>query len=49
MAEEVKVETRKKFKAAEPTKGPGGGGPGARGGYQKPKDARKTISRILGS
>ena len=47
MAEEA-VKTRKKFKAAEPTKGPGGGGPGARGGYQKPKDARKTIRRILG-
>ena len=27
---------------------PQGGGPGARGGYQKPKDAGKTIKRLLG-
>ncbi len=27
--------------------GPGPGGPGARGGFQKPKDLKKTISRIL--
>ena len=23
--------------------GPGGGGPGARGGYQKPKNAKRTM------
>lgn len=27
--------------------GPGTGGPGARGGYQKPNNARKTLSRLL--
>ncbi|MBQ9412296.1 MAG: ABC transporter ATP-binding protein [Oscillospiraceae bacterium] len=40
-------EKRQRFKAAEPARGPGGGGPGARGGFQKPKDARGTIRRIL--
>ncbi len=28
--------------------GPGGGGPGARGGYQKPKNAKRTMLRLLG-
>ena len=37
----------KKFKAAEPQKGPGPGGPGARGGYQKPKNTRQTVLRLL--
>ena len=41
-------EKRQKFKAAEAEKGPGSGGPAARGGYQKPKDAKKTIRRLLG-
>ncbi len=27
--------------------GPGGGGPGARGGYQKPKDAKRTMLRLM--
>ena len=27
--------------------GPGRGGPGARGGYQKPKDAKRTMLRLL--
>ena len=27
---------------------PKGGGPGARGGFQKPKDAKKTVKRLLG-
>ena len=40
MAEEKK----QKFKSAE---GGAGGGPGARGGFQKPKDTKKTIRRIL--
>ena len=39
-------EKRLKFKAAEAGKGPGSGGPGARGGFQKPKNARKTIRRM---
>ena len=43
MAEEKK----QKFAAAEAMKGGHGGGRGARGGYQKPKDARKTIRRLL--
>ena len=40
-------EKRQKFKAAEAGKGPGSGGPGARGGFQKPKDTKKTVRRIL--
>ena len=44
MAEELK---KQKFKSAEAGKGPGSGGPGARGGYQRPKDAGRTIRRIL--
>ena len=43
MAEESK---KRKFKDAEAGNGPGG--PGARGGFQKPKNAGKTIRRILG-
>ena len=27
--------------------GPGSGGPGARGGYQKPKNAKRTMLRLL--
>ena len=42
MAEEKK----QKFAAAEAKGGPGGG-PHARGGFQKPKDTRKTIKRLL--
>ena len=34
-----------KYKTAEPQKGKGG--PGARGGYQKPKNAAKTIKRLV--
>ena len=31
-----------------PGRGPGGpGGPGARGGYQKPKDAKRTMLRLM--
>ncbi|MBR1660119.1 MAG: ABC transporter ATP-binding protein [Oscillospiraceae bacterium] len=41
-------EKRQKFKAAEAGRGPGSGGPGARGGFQKPKDTKKTVRRILG-
>ena len=40
-------EKRQKFAAAEAKGGHGGGGPGARGGYQKPQDAGKTIKRLL--
>ncbi len=43
MAEEKK----QKFAAAEAKGGPGGGGPHARGGFQKPKDTKKTIKRLL--
>ena len=42
MAEEKK----QKFAAAEAKGGPGGG-PHARGGFQKPKDTKKTIKRLL--
>ena len=43
------ADTRKNYKKAEtgPVKGPGHG-PGARGGFQKPKDTKKTIKRLLG-
>ena len=41
MAEEKK----QKFAAAQASKG--GHGPGGRGGYQKPKDVKKTIRRLL--
>jgi len=44
MSEEKKM----KFKSAEAGKGPGHGGHGARGGFQKPKDAKKTIKRLMG-
>ena len=40
MAEEKK----QKFAAAEAKPG---GGPHARGGFQKPKDTRKTIKRLI--
>ena len=43
MAEEKK----QKFAAAETKGGPGGGPPHARGGFQKPKDTKKTIKRLL--
>ena len=43
---EAKTEKKQKFKAAQSQNGPGG--PGARGGYQKPKDAKKTIRRLIG-
>ena len=33
---------------AGPNRGPGPGGPGARGGFQKPKDMRRTIIRLAG-
>ena len=36
-----------RFKAAEAQKGGGPGGPGRRGGYQKPKNAGKTIRRLM--
>ena len=41
-------ETRQKFKDAEAAKGPGGGpgAAGARGGFQKPKDTKKTVRRL---
>ena len=38
---------RQKFKDAEPGRGPGSGGPGARGGFQKPRETGKTIRRLL--
>ena len=38
---------RNKFNDAEAGKGPGSGGPAARGGFQKPKDTKKTIRRLL--
>ena len=41
------AENEKRFKDAEPQKGPGPGGPGARGGYQKPKNTKQTIARLL--
>jgi ATP-binding cassette subfamily B multidrug efflux pump len=43
------ADTRKNYKKAEtgPVTGPGHG-PGARGGFQKPKDAKKTVRRLLG-
>ena len=37
----------KKYKPAEPHKGPGGG-PGPRGGFQKPKDLKHTMLRMSG-
>lgn len=41
-------EKNKKYKAQEPEKMSGGPGPGSRGGFQKPKEVRKTVSRLLG-
>ena len=42
------ADTNKKYKQPENAEPPKGGGPGARGGFQKPKDTGKTIRRILG-
>ena len=39
---------RMKYSAAQAQRGPGQGGPGARGGYQKPKDTKKSALRLLG-
>ena len=39
---------RLKYSAAQAQRGPGQGGPGARGGYQKPKDTKKSALRLLG-
>ena len=33
---------------AGPNRGPGSGGPGGRGGFQKPKNMGKTIARLAG-
>ena len=40
---------KKKYAAAPPdqAKGPGSGPPGSRGGFQKPKNTKKTLMRIL--
>ena len=35
-------------RAPTPGRGPGPGGPGARGGFQKPKNVGKTIARLAG-
>ena len=40
------ADERKNYKKAET--GPAPGGPRSRGGYQKPKNARKTIKRLMG-
>ena len=45
METEKKQNQKQKFKAAE---GAPGGGPGSRGGFQKPKDTGKTVRRLLG-
>ena len=43
------ADTKKKFKEFDANhKGPPSGPPGARGGFQKPKNTKKTIKRLLG-
>jgi len=43
------ADTKKKYKKFDAAhKGPPSGPPGARGGFQKPKNTKKTIKRLLG-